>query len=90
MSEELRTATASALGDLTTAHEGAKAAGFASSDALAEILPTWEKRLTAVRDECGRLAVALAKSGKDFGEVDPAVAGKVGGVDTGDKPDWAR
>jgi len=90
VAEELRTATATALTDLTTAHEGAKLTGFTSSDALAEILPTWQNRLTAVRDECARLSTALAKSGKDFGEVDPAVAARANAVDTGDKPDWAR
>jgi len=63
VAEELRTATVTALTDLTTAHDGAKAPGFTSPDALAEILPTWENRLKAVRDECGRLSTALAKSG---------------------------
>ncbi|QTE00299.1 amino acid ABC transporter permease [Streptomyces cyanogenus] len=92
VAEDLRTATDSALTDLKTAHEGAKAGteGFTSTAALHEILPTWEKRLTSVRDECGRLHGALARSGRDFGEIDPAVAGKVDGVRVPDKPDWAR
>ncbi|HEY8985113.1 MAG TPA: hypothetical protein VIU15_36750 [Streptomyces sp.] len=77
VAEELRTATATALTDLTTAHDGAKAPGFTTSDALAEILPTRENRLKAVRDECGRLSTALA----NFGEIAPAVAAKAGTVD---------
>ncbi|MEU9402723.1 hypothetical protein [Streptomyces sp. NPDC048242] len=92
MAQELRIATHSGLTELSTAHEGVKggADGFASTAALSQILPTWEKRLTSVREECDRLHGALAKTGRDFGEVDPAVAGKVNRVDTGHKPDWAR
>ncbi|MYQ46299.1 hypothetical protein GTW40_14760 [Streptomyces sp. SID4985] len=92
VAQELRIATHSRLTELSTAHEGVKggADGFASTAALSQILPTWEKRLTSVREECDRLHGALAKTGRDFGEVDPAVAGKVNRVDTGHKPDWAR
>ncbi|MHB9860119.1 amino acid ABC transporter permease [Streptomyces sp. YIM S03343] len=92
VAEELQTATNSGLTELKTAHEGVKGGtdGFASTAALNEILPTWEKRLTSVRNECDRLHGALAKTGRDFGEVDPAVADKINGVKTGDKPDWAR
>lgn len=89
---ELRTATASGLTDLTTAHDGIRAAteGFTSTTALEAILPTWEKRLTAVRNECGRLDTSLAKTGRDFGEVDASVAGSSRDVPAGDVPDWAR
>lgn len=93
VAQDLRTVTNAALTELKTAHEGVKGGtdGFASTAALDEILETWEKRLTSVRNECDRLHGALAKTGRDFGEVDPAVAGKVNGVKTGaDKPDWAR
>ncbi|MEU6403586.1 hypothetical protein [Streptomyces sp. NPDC046985] len=93
VAQDLRTATDAGLTELRTAHEGVKsgAAGFTSTAALDEILGTWEKRLTSVRDECERLHGALAKAGRDFGEVDPAVAGKVHGVRAGDgKPGWAR
>ncbi|MEU2062163.1 hypothetical protein [Streptomyces sp. NPDC013455] len=94
VAEDLRTATDSALTDLKTAHEGVEGGtgGFASTAALNEILPTWEKRLTSVRDECGRLHGALARTGRDFGEIDPAVAGEVDGVRVPDqgKPEWAR
>ncbi|WP_208640689.1 hypothetical protein [Streptomyces carpinensis] len=92
MAQDLRAATNSGLSELKTAHEGVKRGtdGFTSTAALHEILGTWEKRLTSVRNECDRLHGALAKTGRDFGEIDPAVAGKVKGVNTGEKPDWAR
>lgn len=89
---ELRSETDSGLTDLRTAHDGVKGGtdGFASTAALDEILPTWEKRLASVRDECHRLTGAFAKTGHVFGEVDPAVAGEVNKVRVGDTPDWAR
>lgn len=92
VAHELRTATNLGLNDLKAAHEGVKGGtdGFTSTAALDEILLTWEKRLTSVRDECDRLNGALAKTGRDFGETDSAVAGDVGKVPVGDKPDWAR
>ncbi|GAB1336901.1 hypothetical protein ACE1SV_34910 [Streptomyces sp. E-15] len=92
VAQEIQTATNSGLTELKTAHEGVKGGtdGFASTAALNEILPTWEKRLTSVRNECDRLHGALTKTGRDFGEIDPAVAGKVNGVDTSSTPDWAR
>ncbi|OLZ62078.1 hypothetical protein AV521_43025 [Streptomyces sp. IMTB 2501] len=92
VAQDLRTATDSGLTDLKTAHEGVKGGtdGFTSTAALNEILPTWEKRLTSVRNECDRLHSALAKTGRVFGEVDPAVAGKMNKVHVGNKPDWAR
>lgn len=92
VAQELRTATNSGLTELKTAHEGVGGGtdGFVSTAALNAILPTWEKRLTSVRDECDRLHGALARTGRDFGEIDPAVAGKVDDVKTGSTPDWAR
>lgn len=92
VAQELRTATDSGLTELKTAHEGVSGGtdGFAGTAALNAILPTWEKRLTSVRDECDRLHGALAGTGRDFGEIDPAVADKVDGVKTGGTPDWAR
>ncbi|MFF4489775.1 hypothetical protein ACFY0F_25305 [Streptomyces sp. NPDC001544] len=92
MAEALQTATNSGLSDLKTAHEGVKAGtdGFTSTAALDEILLTWEKRLTSVRNECGRLHGALTRTGRDFGELDPTVAKKLGSVSVGDTPDWAR
>ncbi|WP_051845376.1 hypothetical protein [Streptomyces globisporus] len=67
---ELRTSTSNSLTDLDTAHEGVtgSTAGFDSSAALTEILGPWKTRLTAVRDECGRLQGALKAAGRDFGE----------------------
>ncbi|MER5890976.1 amino acid ABC transporter permease [Streptomyces sp. NPDC001941] len=69
-SGELKTSTSSALTDLTTANDGVAGgtAGFDSSAALTEILGTWKTRLTAVREECGRLEGALKGAGRDFGE----------------------
>ncbi|MER8046785.1 hypothetical protein [Streptomyces sp. NPDC094032] len=67
---ELKTSTTSSVTDLDTANEGVTGgtAGFDSSAALTEILGTWKNRLTAVRDECGRLEGALKAAGRDFGE----------------------
>lgn len=67
---ELRTSTSSSLTDLTTANEGVASAttGFASGSTLTTVLETWRTRLTAVRDECGRLEPALRSAGRDFGE----------------------
>ncbi|MBT2445016.1 hypothetical protein J7E93_33995 [Streptomyces sp. ISL-36] len=67
---ELRTSTGTSLTDLDTANDGVTGAtaGFDSSAALTEILGTWKTRLTAVRDECGRLEAALKSAGRDFGE----------------------
>ncbi|WP_405449355.1 hypothetical protein OG350_22710 [Streptomyces achromogenes] len=93
VAQDLRTATDASLRELKSAHEGvaSRTHGFESTAALAEIQGAWEKRLTSVRHECGRLHGALAKSGRDFGELDPAVAGRINGVPTGGgKPDWAR
>ncbi|QGZ49796.1 hypothetical protein GPZ77_16730 [Streptomyces sp. QHH-9511] len=67
---ELRTSTTTSLTDLDSANEGVTGAtaGFDSSAALTEIFGTWKTRLTAVRDECGRLESALKSAGRDFGE----------------------
>ncbi|MFE7133832.1 hypothetical protein ACFVIM_23555 [Streptomyces sp. NPDC057638] len=71
---ELRTGTATALTELTTAQEGVGAAteGFSAAAALAGITPGWKDRLTSVREECGRLDGALKAAGKDFGERETA------------------
>ncbi|MFB7374377.1 hypothetical protein ACFC0D_31585 [Streptomyces sp. NPDC056222] len=67
---ELRLSTSTSLTDLTTANDGVAGAtaGFASSGTLTSIAETWKTRLTAVRDECGRLEPALKSAGRDFGE----------------------
>lgn len=67
---ELRTSTSNSVTDLDTANEGVtgSTAGFDSSAALTEILATWKARVSAVRDECGRLEGALKAAGRDFGE----------------------
>ena len=76
---ELRSSTTTSLTDLDTANEGVGGgtAGFASSGALTEILGTWKARLTAVRDECGRLEGALKSTGRDFGEREAATQRKI-------------
>jgi hypothetical protein len=67
---ELRTMTSNSLTDLTAAGEGVAGgtAGFASTGTLNDVLQSWKTRLTAVRDECGRLEGALTSAGKEFGE----------------------
>ncbi|MEV6249660.1 hypothetical protein AB0M38_26175 [Streptomyces sp. NPDC051742] len=81
----LRTSTATSLTDLDTANEGyaAGTAGFDSSSALTEILGTWKARLTAVRDECGRLEGALKSAGRDFGEREDDTRRKMAAESTG-------
>lgn len=61
-----------ALGKMAGAHEGIAAgtAGFASTTALATVRASWEKRLSAVRDECRALRPQLLTVAKDIGEVD--------------------
>ncbi|WP_225098674.1 hypothetical protein [Streptomyces sp. CoH27] len=92
VADELHTATNNGLTDLKEASSGLAGGteGFDCTAALNEIRATWEARLTAVRDECGRLHGTLAKTGKHFGEVDQHVGGRVGGVHVGNRPDWAR
>ncbi|MFV0129122.1 hypothetical protein ACLGI4_15685 [Streptomyces sp. HMX112] len=67
---ELRTTTATAVGELAGAHEGVVAGteGFGSTATLNAVHDSWKTRLGAVRDECGRLEGALRSAGKDFGE----------------------
>ncbi|WP_330331841.1 hypothetical protein OHS33_20385 [Streptomyces sp. NBC_00536] len=69
---ELRTSTGGALSRMSLAHDGLAAgtAGLASAGALATVRASWEKRLTAVRDECGALDPMLLKVARDLGEVD--------------------
>ncbi|MFI6400964.1 hypothetical protein [Streptomyces sp. NPDC050548] len=92
VADELRTDTNSGLTDLKEADAGLTSGtkGFDCTTALNETRATWEARLTAVRDECGRLHGTLAGTGKHFGEVDHQVASRAGGVRTGNTPDWAR
>lgn len=96
MADELHTDTGNGLTDLkeaTTGVTGAATEGFVCTAVLNEIRVTWEARLTAVRDECGRLHGALAKTGKHFGEFDHHIAGQARRVHvghTGHTPDWAR
>ncbi|MEV6395024.1 hypothetical protein AB0M39_09650 [Streptomyces sp. NPDC051907] len=76
---QLRTSTSSSLTDLTTASEGVAGgtAGFASTTTLTSVLDSWKDRLTAVRDECGRLQGALYGAGKDFGERETFIKQKI-------------
>ncbi|MGW6408594.1 hypothetical protein ACWF95_15610 [Streptomyces vinaceus] len=61
-----------ALGKIAGAHEGIASGttGFESTTALATVRTSWEKRLTAVRDECRALRPQLMSVAKDIGEVD--------------------
>ncbi|MGQ5635364.1 MULTISPECIES: hypothetical protein [unclassified Streptomyces] len=89
---ELHTDTGNGLSDLGETGIGTAggAEGFECPAALNEVRAAWEARLTAVRDECGRLHETLATTGKHFGEVDLHVAARVRGVHVGNSPDWAR
>lgn len=89
---ELRTATGGGLADLEEAGAGVGGGtgGFDCTAALAEVRAAWEVRLTAVRDECGRLHGTLAAVGKHFGEVDQRVGSRARGVPVDNTPEWAR
>ncbi|MCY0947537.1 hypothetical protein [Streptomyces antarcticus] len=69
---DLRISTATALGKMAAAHEGISAgtAGLAATAALDTVRTSWEKRLTAVRDECGSLRPDLLTVAREIGEVD--------------------
>ncbi|MFI6350729.1 hypothetical protein [Streptomyces sp. NPDC050560] len=92
VARELRTSTQRGLTALKKSDDGVGGGteGFDCTAALKEIQPTWEARLTAVRDECDRLHGTLGKTGKRFGEVDHGVKDKVGRVHLPNRPDWAR
>lgn len=92
VADELRIDANSGMADLKEADTGVVSGtqGFDCTTALNETLATWEARLAAVRDECGRLHGTLAGTGKRFGEVDHRVASRAAGVQTGNTPDWAR
>lgn len=70
-----RTGTEKSRSGLGPGHEGvaAGAAGFTSVTSLKSVLKSWEERLTAVRDECDYLEVALLKVAKEMGETDTGV-----------------
>ncbi|MFJ8821409.1 hypothetical protein ACIREE_06460 [Streptomyces sp. NPDC102467] len=92
VAEELRTSTQDGLTALKKSADGIGGGteGFDCTVALKEIQPTWEARLTAVRDECDHLHGTLGQTGKKFGEVDHGVKDEVGGVHNPNKPGWAR
>ncbi|NEB76322.1 hypothetical protein G3I40_13975 [Streptomyces sp. SID14478] len=92
VAKELRTSTDNGLTGLKKSDDGIGGGteGFDCTAALKEIQPTWEARLTSVRDECDHLHDTLGKTGKKFGETDHKVKDKVGGVHTPNKPGWAR
>ncbi|MCM2393126.1 hypothetical protein [Streptomyces albipurpureus] len=71
----IRTNTASANAKLTSAHEGVDsgAAGLASLGVLRTVLTSWERRLGAVRDECGYLDPVLKRVATDQGENEKTV-----------------
>ncbi|MFB7180662.1 hypothetical protein ACFCYI_23525 [Streptomyces sp. NPDC056257] len=69
---ELRITTAEGLGRMAAAHEGVEAgtAGLAATAALAAVRASWEKRVAAVRDECGSVQSALRNVAREIGEID--------------------
>lgn len=83
----LRTSTEKSRSRLGPAHEGVAvgAAGFSAVGVLTEVLESWEKRLVAVRGECGYLDGALGKVARDMGETDVKVDKSVQSVDAGER-----
>ncbi|MEU6294437.1 hypothetical protein [Streptomyces erythrochromogenes] len=69
---ELRVTTAEGLGKMSAAHEGISAGttGLAATAALAAVRESWERRVAAVRDECGSVQSALLNVAREIGEVD--------------------
>ncbi|MEU9081024.1 hypothetical protein [Streptomyces sp. NPDC048357] len=69
---ELRVTTAEGLGKMAAAHEGVDAgtAGLSAAAALAAVRASWEKRVAAVRDECGSVQSALRNVAREIGEID--------------------
>ncbi|MEV6679348.1 hypothetical protein AB0N09_21220 [Streptomyces erythrochromogenes] len=69
---ELRVTTAEGLGRMSAAHEGIAAgtAGLAATAALAPVRAFRERRVAAVRDECGSAQSALLNVAREAGEVD--------------------
>ncbi len=69
---ELRVTTAEGLGKMAAAHEGIAAgtAGLGATAALAAVRESWERRVSAVRDECGSVQGALLNVAREIGEVD--------------------
>ncbi|MEU7600444.1 hypothetical protein [Streptomyces sp. NPDC041003] len=69
---ELRVTTAEGLGKMAAAHEGVEAgtAGLSATAALAAVRASWEKRVAAVRDECGSVRSALLNVAREIGEID--------------------
>ncbi|MFJ3974955.1 hypothetical protein [Streptomyces sp. NPDC090021] len=69
---ELRVTTAEGLGKMSAAHEGIAAgtAGLGATAALAAVRESWERRVSAVRDECGSVQGALLNVAREIGEVD--------------------
>jgi hypothetical protein len=79
---DLQVSTASGLTELGTACEGVSAgtAGFAGTAALTEVLESWQKRLTSVRNENSRLKGALMSAAKEFGELEVRTEQSFNGV----------
>ncbi|APU44571.1 hypothetical protein BSL84_21290 [Streptomyces sp. TN58] len=69
---ELRVTTAEGLGKMAAAHEGIAAgtAGLGATAALAAVRESWERRVSAIRDECGSVQGALLNVAREIGEVD--------------------
>lgn len=69
---DLRVSTGAGLGKMAAAHEGIAGGttGLAATAALAVVRASWEKRVSAVRDECGSVQGALLTVAREIGEVD--------------------
>ncbi|GAA5068783.1 amino acid ABC transporter permease [Streptomyces similanensis] len=82
VADDLDTSTAKSKADLALSHGGVAGSlgGLASLTALKAVLASWEKRLGAVRDECGALEPELRQVVVDMGEADQAVGAKADSV----------
>jgi hypothetical protein len=78
----LRTSTERSRARLRPAHEGVMTGGqgLSAVAAASAVLTSWEERLAAVRSECGYLEGALSQVGKELGESDTAVEGRIQAV----------
>lgn len=81
---DLGVSTGTSETTLTEGHAGMAGGleGLASLAELKSVLTSWEKRLTAVRDECEALEPALRQVPKDLGGVDTATGAKADSVKT--------
>ncbi|MFD9906341.1 amino acid ABC transporter permease [Streptomyces sp. NPDC059063] len=82
VADELGTGTRRARAALHSAHGGVEsgAEGLASLGALKAVLTSWERRMSAVRNECESLEPKLRRTARELGEVDVKVGAETDAV----------